>query len=576
MTFQEQLNIYMEMAECGNRDLALAASLGTGSISRYRRGERTPAKDSIQMKSLSEGLARLLSERGILQTPEEILEKLRACVDDGILVEYDIYLKNLNTVLRALEVKNVDLARGLHMDSSLISRILSGQRRPSDIRVFTEDVVDYIARHYGNEDHLPTLCAVCGCSSDEIRKRQDFVHYLITWLGSSRTQASDQALRSFLTSLDQFDLNEFMRSIHFEEMKVPEIPFRLPAAKTYRGIPEMMQAELDFLRSAVLSRSVQDVILYSDMPIEEMSKDPDFLTKWMIGMALLLRKGLHLHNIHNVHRPMNEMILGLEGWIPMYMTGQISPYYLREQTDQIFHHFIRSAGTVAVTGEAIHGKQGNGRYIVSRNKKDVEYCRMRALDLLHNALPLMHIYRREQASLFELQQQKLWDSGQEYRMICSAPPLFTMKEDLLVRILRENRVSDNETDRILSYYHAQKARTEEIFPEISLHLEIADIAPKDWNSQPLRLALADLFPEEEICYTGQDYLEHLEDMAAYAADYPSVRITRDPHIAFRNMEILICFGKFVLVSKENLPTIHFMIHHPKLVRAFEQFIPEEL
>ena len=189
MTFQEQLNIYMEMAECGNRDLALAASLGTGSISRYRRGERTPAKDSIQMKSLSEGLARLLSERGILQTPEEILEKLRACVDDGILVEYDIYLKNLNTVLRALEVKNVDLARGLHMDSSLISRILSGQRRPSDIRVFTEDVVDYIARHYGNEDHLPTLCAVCGCSSDEIRKRQDLVHYLITWLGSSRTQA---------------------------------------------------------------------------------------------------------------------------------------------------------------------------------------------------------------------------------------------------------------------------------------------------------------------------------------------------------------------------------------------------
>ena len=108
------------------------------------------------------------------------------------------------------------------------------------------------------------------------------------------------------------------------------------------------------------------------------------------------------------------------------------------------------------------------------------------------------------------------------------------------------------------------------------NLEIADIAPKDWNSQPLRLALADLFPEEEICYTGQDYLEHLEDMAAYAADYPSVRITRDPHIAFRNMEILICFGKFVLVSKENLPTIHFMIHHPKLVRAFEQFIPEEL
>ena len=46
-------------------------------------------------------------------------------------------------------------------------------------------------------------------------------------------------------------------------------------------------------------------------------------------MALMLKKGLHLYQIHNLDRSFDEMMLGLESWIPMYMTGLISPYYLK-------------------------------------------------------------------------------------------------------------------------------------------------------------------------------------------------------------------------------------------------------
>ncbi len=46
-------------------------------------------------------------------------------------------------------------------------------------------------------------------------------------------------------------------------------------------------------------------------------------------MAMMLKKGLHLNQIHNLDRSFEDMMLGLESWIPMYMTGQISPYYLK-------------------------------------------------------------------------------------------------------------------------------------------------------------------------------------------------------------------------------------------------------
>ena len=105
-------------------------------------------------------------------------------------------------------------------------------------------------------------------------------------------------------------------------MKVPALPFQLPVSKSYFGIKEMMESELDFLKATVLSRSNEPVIMYSDMPMKEMADDPEFPKKWMFGMALMLKKGLHLCQIHNLDRSLDDMMLGLESWIPMYMTGQ--------------------------------------------------------------------------------------------------------------------------------------------------------------------------------------------------------------------------------------------------------------
>ncbi|UKI20400.1 MAG: hypothetical protein L6V89_04535 [Oscillospiraceae bacterium] len=67
------------------------------------------------------------------------------------------------------------------------------------------------------------------------------------------------------------------------------MPFQLPSGKTYNGISEMMESELDFLKATVLSKSDEAVIMYSDMPMKEMAKNEDFAKKWMFGMAMMLK-----------------------------------------------------------------------------------------------------------------------------------------------------------------------------------------------------------------------------------------------------------------------------------------------
>ena len=70
-------------------------------------------------------------------------------------------------------------------------------------------------------------------------------------------------------------------------MKVPTVPFQIPSSRTCFGLKEMMEAELDFMKATVFSKSMEPVTMYSDMPLEEMAKDPEFPKKWMFGLAMM-------------------------------------------------------------------------------------------------------------------------------------------------------------------------------------------------------------------------------------------------------------------------------------------------
>ena len=93
------------------------------------------------------------------------------------------------------------------------------------------------------------------------------------------------------------------------------------------------------------------------------------------------------------------MMLGLESWIPMYMTGQIAPYYLKNVQNNAFLHLLKVSGAAALSGEAVAGFHSEGRYYLTKSKKELGYYRKRANDLLSNACPLMEIYRSDRKKI---------------------------------------------------------------------------------------------------------------------------------------------------------------------------------
>ena len=59
----------------------------------------------------------------------------------------------------------------------------------------------------------------------------------------------------------------------------------------------------------------------------------------------------------------------------------------------------------------------------------------------------------------------------------------------------------------------------------------------------------------------------------YEKNNKNYKLSINNNNTFKNIQVLICEKNLVMISKANSPSIHFVIHHPKLRNAIENFIP---
>lgn len=571
MTFAEQLNNYIKNLKCSSSDLVATSGLSSTVISRYRNGERTPNIKGKQIEHLANGLYQIGISRKIEISKEEIYNGLVLTLSD-IVIDFEQLSKNFNELISILNINIADLSRFISYDASFISKIRSGSRTPSKPKNFIDGVCNYVVTKYKSDDDKKAVSMLINCKLDDLKDNHNYLLKLAKWLSTNSTLTHNY-INDFLNNLDSFDLNEYIKAIHFDEMKVPFVPFYKSGSRNYYGLEEMKKGELDFFKATVLSKSLEPVFMCSDMPMEDMAAGVEFGKKWMFAIAMTLKKGLHLNIIHNIDRPFNEMMLGLESWIPIYMTGQVSPFYLKNVDTSVYCHLNYVSGTVALTGECINGYHKNGKYSLTSAKSELEYYKQKAQNLLSKARPLMEIYRYENRNAFMSFINAANKKNFNYRRILSSLPFHTLSEDLLTRILKHNDILDENVQMLLKALKEQKQIFNKILQENILQDEIYVMTKAEFEEHPLSVSLSSSFFEHKVCYSYEEYLEHLEETKKFEKSHTNYKINLKANNTFRNIQITICEKDWVMISKENSPSIHFVIHHPKLREAIENFIP---
>ena len=440
MQFHEMLNDYLRRLNVTALELAAASELSPAVISRYRSAERTPAPDSEALTRLAKGIASLAGQKGdAALSQESVLRTLRKALG------YEEYgqarlAANFDLLVNVLHLRSGEMARALSFDPSYLSRIRMGKRTPANPAAFARAVGNYTARRCRSATERADLAALLGQEPQALVDDASCSAALARWLLSGEAGQPDCTF-SFLEKLDEFDLNDYIRAVRFDQMKVPTVPFQLPSFKMHYGLENFRQALLDFLKSTALSRSRDPVFMCSDMSMEELARDMDFSKKWMLGLAAILKKGLHLDMVHDLNRPYAEMMLGLESWIPLYMTGQISPWYLRGRHNGVYGHLLFCSGAAAVEGECISGDFAHGRFLFSQAKSDLPYYRRRADAILQTTQPLMDIYRdASEGAYSSFLFADARETG-EYRAVLTALPPIRCRKNALRAFWRKTACS---------------------------------------------------------------------------------------------------------------------------------------
>lgn len=571
MNFKKVLNEYLKELNCSSKKLSNESGLSESVISRYKSGERTPVKNSEQLNKLTKALFNIAKDSGKNKyTLDKIVSDFNSALPSDDF-DYTTFSNNLNTLITSLNINTHEMSKYIVFDASHISRIRYGKAKPSNPVEFSNKICSYILNRYKNPDDINNLMMIIGCKKSDLSNEKIY-STLFNWLTSEIVPVKNQ-ISDFLHHLDSFNLDDYIKVIKFDELKVPSIPFYKAKTKHYYGIEEMKQGELNFFKGTVLSKSKEDIFMCSDMPMEDMAKDIDFGKKWMFAIAMCLKKGHHLNIIHNLDRPFNEMMLGLESWIPIYMTGQISPYYLSNLKNNIYNHLNYVSAAAALSGECINGFHNKGMYYLTTNKNEIEYYKEKSDLLLKKAKPLMEIYRENNIKEYHLFLKKDENIECDRTRYISSLPLFTISDELLIKILKRNKLTKEEIDKIIKYKNNEFKYMNSILKKNKVFDYIYVIKEDEFINDTPSLSLNNLFIDKTINYTYKEYIEHLKLTNEYAKNNKNYNVLTEEDKTFKNITITILKNNHVIISKNSNPTIHFVIRHPKLVAAIESFNP---
>lgn len=581
MNLGEQINEFISILQCTAKDLATASNLTPATLSRYCNGLRVPSANSQELDNLASGIvstAKKQLKSSAIQNRSSLesltnFEYVKAALISTLSqnLDHTAVIDKFNILTNTLDIKSNKIAKYIGYDSSYLSRIKSGQRKPSDLNAFIDNICKYVASNHTSDAELLSVSKLIDCSQSELKDTNRYYTLLAEWLSNNQPiKEQSSNISSFLTSLDSFDLDDYIRTIHFDQLKIPNVPFYLIHNKTYYELDGMKEAELDFYKGTVLSKSMEPIFMFSDMPMEDMAQDVEFGKKWMFAIAMAIKKGMHLNVIHNLNRPFNELLLGLESWIPLYMTGQISPYYFKSKPSSVFHQLTYVSGVCALDGQCISGYHTNGKYTLYSSKSDVKYYQTRAKNMLSKASSLMDIYSENDNEKVKAFFNANTSEPGDYKNKLTSPPVHTMSRELLEKILAHNDMSDM-TDEIWDDILWQKQLTESILSHSTMKDEISYLSEEEFNKHPV--ILSNVNTKKNIYYTYDEYLEHirLSEIAANANENYS--FTSDNNAAFRNIQIRMKRNSWIFISKRISPTIHFAIYHPKLVDAIWNFVP---
>ena len=373
------------------------------ALSRYRNGKRVPRANSDVIDKLAQGISELAAKRGISVAASKAMVK--EALTEGVIRSKPLgpsFSMRVDSVMKLLGVKNVDVAIPLHLDSSYISRIRRGERTPNDKRRFAEVVAQVAALNCMERGLSKELIVLMGAEDElssldelDVDSALGLAEYVGRWLlGNQIVETDVAAIEDLFEKIDTMHFSAMVEQSQSQERVLSCAADREPAARFYSGKDYIWNAEMVFLDNAAAC-GAKNLYLSSDIPALGTKLPENWVEEYRKAVFELINRGCHITILHDAGRPLKESLGALNLWMPLYMTGHVTPLYLEDMSNRMFCHANNVCECYAMACEAIRGHEEDGRYYITSLPEDLAYYQKKMTLLLEKTSTLLEIYRND-------------------------------------------------------------------------------------------------------------------------------------------------------------------------------------
>lgn len=297
-------------------------------------------------------------------------------------------------LMNLTNTRNTELGKALVFDSSYISKIRTGQRKPPQNSDFTEQASGFLAKKLIQGYQLRAASDAI-CPGEPLPEdRGELAALICSWL-MENPENDDSGVRNILQEISA--IPEIVKKVAKGLESAREIsPARTVSWGTYfyYGDEGKREAILRFLTELASKPYTGELLFYSDEDLSWLIDDVDFSAKWAVLILKLMDCGAKIRIIHNVRRNINDLFLAVKKWLPLYSTGGIEPYYYPLIHDGIFHRSLFIApGVGALVSSSVTDHTDGMANILTFDEDAIDAFVTEFENFFGLCRPLMRIFR---------------------------------------------------------------------------------------------------------------------------------------------------------------------------------------
>ena len=461
------------------------------------------------------------------------------------------FYEKLDFLMRLTNTTNSALSLHIKLDASHISRLRRGQRSPVRDAACVKSMAAYFSKVCKEAYQRKAVAETLKIGADAAADGAALSEHIANWLIAEKDEAAAGPTK------------------YGARHAAPE-PYPQAGISIYYGVEGKRQAAACFLAEVIAQSRPQTLLLFSDEATDWMTEDRAFAEHWAALMKQLLAKGNKIKIIHTVSRDLDEMLAAVHQWVPLYMTGQIEPYFCPKKRDGIFRRTLFLApGVSAVVSSSVGNSIDHAPNMLIRNSGMIGAYTEEFQRYLSLCRPLMRMYTEKDREAY-LETLMDYETEKSNSLVeTESLSVLTMPAPVLSAIAA--RIGGKGTDS--SALQETMRRLFERNLKSNTYTELVPLFDaKQVESGTVKVAFSEMLLGGAAWYTPEEYILHLEHLVRLLENYENFHI----HLIREEPEprYMICAREElgVIVAKTSAPPVALVAKEANLAAVFWEFL----